>query len=62
MSNLPQMDGIDMWKAVSTDSGSPRNLMLHNIDESRNIAALRVGDWKMVKGLDLYILHTRLEF
>merc|ERR1712173_578413 len=29
---------------------SPRNSMLHNIDESRNISALRVGDWKMVKG------------
>ena len=44
------MDGIDMWKSLSENMQSPRNLMLHNIDESRNIAALRVGDWKMVKG------------
>ena len=50
VSDLPNIDGVDLWSSLSNDQDSPRNLMLHNIDESRNIAALRVGDWKMVKG------------
>ena len=49
-SNLPSLDGLNMWPSLSEDLESPRNLMLHNIDESRNIAALRIGDWKLVKG------------
>ena len=50
VSDLPIIDGVDLWSSLSNDQDSPRSLMLHNIDESRNIAALRVGDWKMVKG------------
>ncbi len=52
VSNLPSMDGLDMWRTLSEDESatSPRNLMLHNIDESRLISAVRVGDWKLVKG------------
>ena len=50
VSDLPIIDGVDLWSSLSDDQDSPRSLMLHNIDESRNIAALRVGDWKMVKG------------
>ena len=50
MSDLPIIDGVDLWPSLSNDQESPRNSMLHNIDESRNISALRVGDWKMVKG------------
>ena len=53
MSDLPFMDGMDMWTSLSEDQASPRNLMLHNIDETRNIAALRVGEWKLVKGFFL---------
>ena len=36
-SNLPSLDGLDMWSSLSEDTASPRNLMLHNIDESRHV-------------------------
>ena len=55
VSDLPNLDGMDMWSSLSSDKASPRNLMLHNIDESRHIAAVRVGDWKLVKGMYLYV-------
>jgi hypothetical protein len=44
------MDGMSLWKSLSENSESPRNLMLHNIDDTRHIAAVRVGDWKLMKG------------
>ena len=47
---LPSMDGLDMWDALSNDLPSPRNLMLHNIDDARRIASVRVGDWKFSRG------------
>ena len=50
LTNLPQMDGISIWKSISENSESPRNLMLHNIDDTRHIASVRVGDWKLMKG------------
>jgi hypothetical protein len=50
LSDLPQMDGMSLWKSLSENSESPRNLMLHNIDDTRHIAAVRVGDWKLMKG------------
>ena len=34
-SNLSNIDGLDMWSSLSGDTASPRNLMLHNIDETR---------------------------
>ncbi len=49
-SQLPSMDGLDMWDALTKGGQSPRNLMLHNIDDSRLIAAVRVGDWKFIRG------------
>ncbi len=51
MGDLPQMDGYSMWKSLSENSESPRNLMLHNIDDRRMISAVRVGDWKLMKGI-----------
>ncbi|XP_014674868.1 PREDICTED: arylsulfatase B-like isoform X2 [Priapulus caudatus] len=40
-------DGISMWPALSGGGASPRNEILHNIDDVRHIAALRRGDWKI---------------
>jgi hypothetical protein len=45
------MDGMDLWESLSQDKPSPRNLMLHNIDESRHIASLRVAEWKYKTGI-----------
>ena len=47
---LENIDGLDQWEALSRNSSPPRNLMLHNIDDRRLISALRVGDWKLLKG------------
>jgi len=47
---LPEFDGMDMWEALSHGEESPRQMFLYNIDDSRRIEGLRVGDWKLVKG------------
>ena len=55
---------MDQWAALSRGEAGPRTVMLHNIDDSRHISALRVGnsvsteldwavqvgDWKMMRG------------
>ena len=40
-SSPEDIDGLDMWDALSRDLESPRNIMLHNIDDRRLISALR---------------------
>lgn len=44
------IDGINVWKALSTDIPSDRLEILHNIDDIYGNAAVTKGDWKVVKG------------
>ncbi|KAG4069818.1 hypothetical protein HA402_006833 [Bradysia odoriphaga] len=51
LSNLrPNIDGIDIWNALSTDGTSDRTEILHNIDDLYGNAAVTQGDWKVMKG------------
>lgn len=44
------LDGINVWNALSTDIASDRLEILHNIDDIYGNAAVTKGDWKLVKG------------
>ncbi|KAJ1528578.1 hypothetical protein ONE63_006982 [Megalurothrips usitatus] len=47
---LPAIDGVDLWDALSFDLDSNRTSVLHNIDDVFGVAALTVGQWKIVTG------------
>ena len=49
-SELPPMDGIDMWESISEGAESPRIELLHNIDDIDSYAAIRRGQWKYLYG------------
>jgi len=49
-SKISGIDGMDMWDSLSQATESPRKLFLHNIDGSRGIQGLRLGEWKLTKG------------
>lgn len=48
--NLPPLDGIDMWSALSNNLSSPRSEVLLNIDRQRGIYGLRVKNYKILIG------------
>lgn len=48
-SNLT-VDGVDLWRALSEDTESPRTTVLHNIDDIFGVSAITVGDWKLIQG------------
>ncbi|KAK8780125.1 hypothetical protein V5799_018534 [Amblyomma americanum] len=41
-------DGVDMWRALSDSSPSPRQEILHNVDPVNAAMALRAGRYKLV--------------
>ncbi|XP_070551940.1 arylsulfatase J-like [Ptychodera flava] len=44
------MDGINVWNALSTNSASPREEMVYNIMTDWDVAAIRIGDYKLMTG------------
>lgn len=44
------LDGLNIWNALSTDITSERTEILHNIDDIYGNAAVTKGPWKVVKG------------
>ncbi|GIY27607.1 arylsulfatase B [Caerostris darwini] len=51
VSDLGKLDGHDLWDTLSSAKGpSPRTEVLLNIDPVAGVAALRVGDFKLVQG------------
>nr|ATE50179.1 arylsulfatase 4 [Psylliodes chrysocephala] len=47
---IPNIDGLDMWESISEDKESPRTEMLYNIDDTARWGAIRQGDWKYIYG------------
>lgn len=45
-----QIDGVNQWNAISQDSVSERKEVLVSIDNLRNYASYRYGDYKIVLG------------
>lgn len=48
---LGTIDGQNMWDVLNSGSPSPKTEILHNIDDVRNVSALRSGDFKIVLGM-----------
>lgn len=46
----PNIDGKNVWNALSEDTQSDRIEILHNIDDIWGSAALTINEWKVIKG------------
>ena len=59
VSFLKNLDGVSHWKTILYDAPSLRSHILHNIDDQLGYAALRKGNWKLVKGFNFpQIYHS----
>lgn len=48
---LPEnIDGINQWPSILYGFPSPRSEILLNIDDTENVAGIRIGRFKLVKG------------
>jgi len=45
-----ELDGVDQWDALVHNKPSRRDKALLYIDETRNVTAVRSGQWKLVSG------------
>lgn len=52
---LAGLDAVDLWKGLVEDHVSNRTEILHNIDDIWESASVTVGDWKLHKGIYLFI-------
>lgn len=50
ISDLGVIDGTSMWESFVNIKKSPRNLMLHNIDDITGFSAIRDEQFKYIKG------------
>ncbi|XP_042144452.1 arylsulfatase B-like [Ixodes scapularis] len=50
VSELGDIDGVDMWESLSTSNKSQRGRVVLNIDSVLNYSAIRVGDYKLIEG------------
>ncbi|CAG2107147.1 unnamed protein product [Medioppia subpectinata] len=48
--DLGPIDGIDMWNILNDNLQNPRKHLLHNIDPTWKMWALRYGDYKLISG------------
>ncbi|KAG7202809.1 hypothetical protein KM043_009967 [Ampulex compressa] len=48
--DLKNLDGVDQWSAISTESKTKRKSILLNIDEEMMIEAAMIGRFKLVRG------------
>lgn len=46
----PDLDGKNVWNALSEDTVTERKEILHNIDDIWGSAALTIHEWKVLKG------------
>lgn len=47
---MKYLDGMDVWRALSEDTQSPRSQILLNIDDIYGNAGVTDGKYKLLKG------------